>query len=84
MLFHEMNYFFQPFPQKFIEMQKHGSLFEKLQVLTKSMIFRAFLRNELLFPTFSLKVNRNAKTWQFVRKVASFDQIHDFSCFFTK
>ena len=43
-LFHEMTHFLQLFPEKFIEMQRHGSLFEKLQ---------------------------------------SFDQIDDFSCFFT-
>ena len=53
----------QLFAEKFIETSKHGSVFKKLQVLTKSMIFRAFSRNEPLFPTFSLKVHRNAKTW---------------------
>ena len=31
--------------------------------LAKSMIFRAFLRNEALFATFSWKVDRNPKTW---------------------
>ena len=30
-LFHEMRHFLQLFPEKFIEMQRHGSLFEKLQ-----------------------------------------------------
>ena len=45
MLFHETGHFFNFFPEKFIEMPKHGSLFEKLQVLAKSMIFRAFSRN---------------------------------------
>ena len=53
----------QLFAEKFIETKKHGSLFEKFQVFIKSMIFRAFSRNEPLFPTFSLKVHRNAKTW---------------------
>ena len=61
MLFHEMRQFLQVFAEKFIETPKHNSLFEKLQVLTKSMIFRAFSRNEPLSPTFSLKVHRNAK-----------------------
>ena len=79
-----MRQFLQLFAEKFIETSKHGSLFEKLQVLTKSMIFRAFSRNQPLFPTFSLKVHGIAKTCQFFRKVASFDQIHDFSCFLTK
>ena len=31
MLFHEMKDFLQLFPEKLIEMQRHGSLFEKLQ-----------------------------------------------------
>ena len=30
-LFHEMRHFLQLFPEKYIEMQRHGSLFEKLQ-----------------------------------------------------
>ena len=102
-LFHEIRQFLQLFPEKFIEMQRHGSLFEKLQSfdqiddfsrfftkwgtfcnlllkslwkckdkvvcsksskdLAKSMIFRAFSRNEAPFATFSRKVDRNAKTW---------------------
>ena len=33
------------------------------KVLAKSMIFRAFLRNEALFTTFPSKVHRNAKSW---------------------
>ena len=39
-------------------------------VLAKSMIFRAFSRNEELLATFSLKIHRNAKTSKFVQKVA--------------
>ena len=42
------------------------------KVLAKSMIFRAFSRNEAFFATFSWKVHRNAKTWRFVRKLAQF------------
>ena len=57
MLFHETGHFLHFFPEKFIEMPKHGNLFEKLQVLAKSMIFRAFSRNEALFATFCLKVH---------------------------
>ena len=68
MLFHETGHFLHFFPEKFIEMPKHGSLFEKLQVLAKSMIFRAFSRNEALLATFCLKIHRNAKTSKFVRK----------------
>ena len=117
-------------------MQKHGTSFEKLQVLAKSMTFLAFSRNEAIFATFCLKVHANARNcfllqcsskyqnmvvcskgckfwpnrWVFVlfhemrhflqlfsekfiemqrhgslfQKLQSFDQIDDFSCFFTK
>ena len=41
--------------EKFMKMPRHGSLLEKLQVLAKSMLFRAFSRNEALFATFSEK-----------------------------
>ena len=51
------------FAEKCIETSKDGSFLEKLQVLTKSMSFFAFFRNEPLFPTFSLKVHKNAKAW---------------------
>ena len=50
--FSEMRHFLQLFPEKLIEMQRHGSLFEKLQSLPRSMISRAFSRNEALFATF--------------------------------
>ena len=36
------------------------------------MISRSFSRNEAFFSTFSWKVDRNAKTWLFVRKVGRF------------
>ena len=74
-----MSHFFQLFAEKFTKTPKHGSFFEKLQVLAKSMIFRAFSRNEPLFATFSSKVDQNAETWLFPRKVASFGQMDDFS-----
>ena len=51
MLFHEMRQFFQLFAIKFIETKKDGSFFENLQFLAKSMISRAFSRNEALFAT---------------------------------
>ena len=50
------------FAEEFMKIPKHGSLLKKLQVLAKSMVFRAFSRNEALFATFSRKVHRNAKT----------------------
>ena len=70
--------------KKLTKTPKHGSLLQKLQVLAKSMIFRAFSRNEPFFDTFCWKVDQNAETWQFARKVASFGKIDDFSSFFTK
>ena len=42
-------YFLQLFAEKLTKTPKHGSLFEKLLVLAKSMIFRAFSRNDSLF-----------------------------------
>ena len=78
-----MRQFFQVFDEKLIETKKHGSFFEKGQVFRKCMSFRAFSQNESLFPTFSLKVHRNAKTWRFFEKLQSFGQVDDFSCFFT-
>ena len=42
-------YFSQLFAEKLTKTPKHGSLFEKLLVLAKSMIFRAFSRNDSLF-----------------------------------
>ena len=74
-----MSNFLQLFAEKFTKTPKHGSFLEKLQVLAKSMIFRAFSRNEPLFATFSWKVDQNAETWLFPRKVASFGQMDDFS-----
>ena len=74
-----MSHFLQLFAEKFTKTPRHGSFLEKLQVLAKSMIFRAFSRNEPLFATFSWKVDQNAETWLFPRKVASFGQMDDFS-----
>ena len=42
-------YFLQLFAEKLTKTPKHGSLFEKLLVLAKSMIFRSFSRNDSLF-----------------------------------
>ena len=56
-------YFLQLFAEKLTKTPKHGSLFEKLLVLAKSMIFRSFSRNEPLFATFCWKIDQNAETW---------------------
>ena len=53
MLFHEMRHFLHLLAEKFMKMPRHGSLLEMLQVLAKSMVFRAFSGNEELFATFS-------------------------------
>ena len=44
-----MSHFLQLFAEKLTKTPKHGSLLEKLLVLAKSMIFRAFSRNDSLF-----------------------------------
>ena len=51
--FHEMRHFLQLFPEKLIEMQRHGGFFKSCKVLNKSMVSRAFSRNEALSATFS-------------------------------
>ena len=63
---------------------------KKLQVLAHSMIFKVFSENKEFSATFSLKSSPKRqnmvleKLRVFVGKVASFRQIDDFSCFFTK
>ena len=76
-----MSSFLQLFASTFIEMPKHGSLFERLEVLAKSMIFRVFSGNEALFPEKSIEMERHGSLFQ---NLQSFDQIDDFSCLFTK
>ena len=76
-----MSSFLQLFAAMFIQMPKHGSLFERLQVLAKSMIFRAFSQNEARFAEKFIEMQRHGSLFQ---KLQSFDQIDDFSCFFTK
>ena len=83
-IFYEMSHFFHLFAEKLTNTLKHGSFIEKLQALGKSMIFRAFWRNERLLASFCWKVHQNAETWQFCRKVASLGKIDDFSCIFSK
>ena len=73
-----MRDFLRLFSEKFITTEKHASLFKKLNVLAKSMIFHAFSWNQAHFATFSWKLDQNDKTCQFVRKVSTFGQIDDF------
>ena len=82
--FHEMRHFLLLFSEKFMQMPKHRSFFEKLRVFVNSIIFLVFSRNEARFATFCSKVRQNAETWWFVRKVPRSCQIDEFSCFFTK
>ena len=63
MHFLEMSHFLQLFAEKLSKTRKNGSFLEELQVLAKSMIFRAFSRNEPFFATFSWKDDQNAETW---------------------
>ena len=83
-VFHEIMHLLQPFAQTLTKTPKRGSLHEKLQVLAKSTIFHVFSRNQAPLATFGWKVRRNAETRCFLRKLASFGQIDDFSCFFAK
>ena len=76
-----MSGFLQLFAVLFIEMPKHGSLFERLQVLAKSTNFRAFSRNEAPFAEKFIEMQRHDSLFQ---KLQSFDQIDDLSCFFPK
>ena len=82
--FRKMRHFFPLLAEKFVKTPKHGGFFEKCPVLAKSTIFRVFSRNEELFASFGWNVRQNAKTRWFLRKVGSFGQIDDFSCFFAK
>ena len=67
-----MRHFLQLFPERSSKCKDIVVCSKSYKDLAKSMIFRAFLRNEVLFTTFSWKVDRNAKTWQFPREVAKF------------
>ena len=57
-LFHEKRHFFQLFPEQFIEMQRHGSFFEKLQSFGQIDGFS----NKL--PCFGVLMNFSAKGWK--------------------
>ena len=60
----------QLFAAMFIEMPKHCSLFDRLQVLAKSMIFRPFSRNEALFAEKFIEMQRHGSL---IQKLQSFD-----------
>ena len=70
-LFREISHFLQLFAEKLTKTPKHGSLLEKLLVLAKSMIFRAFSRNGSLF----------AETSSIWPKVATFPANYHVSAF---
>ena len=59
-------------------MQKHGTSFEKLQVLAKSMTFLAFSRNEAIFATFCTET---PQIGSLLKKLQSIGPIDDFSFF---
>ena len=61
-----MRHFLQLLAEKFTKTPKHGSFLEKGQVLAKSMIFRAFSRNELLFAE---KLTKTPKHGCFLEKL---------------
>ena len=54
-LFDEMRHFLQLFPEKFIEMQRHGSLLEKLQSFGEIDEFLFFFTNWAIFCNLLLK-----------------------------
>ena len=76
--------FLQLFAQNIVKTPKRCDLLKKLRVFAKSTSFRVLSRNEALFATFCWKIHGKAETWYFVRKVDSFFEIDDFSCFVTK
>ena len=49
MLFHELRHFLQLFPEKLIEMQRHGSWFKKLQSFCQIDDFSCFFTNLATF-----------------------------------
>ena len=50
------------FAEKFVKTPKHGSFFEKLKGLAKSMSFRVFSPNEAVFATFAAKWSKQRNT----------------------
>ena len=84
-LFHEMRPFLQLFPEKFIEMQRHGSLFEKLQSFGQIDVFSCFFTKWAAFCNLLLKSSSKHQNMVLCsKKLHSFGQIDEFSCFFMK
>ena len=84
-LFHEIRNFLQLFPEKLIEMQRHGSLLEKLESFSQIDDFLCFFTNWATFCNLLLKSSSKNKNMVVCsKKVHSFGQIDEFSCFFTK
>ena len=80
-----MRNFLQLFPEKLIEMQRHGSLFEKLQSFGQIDHFSCFFTNWATSCNLLLKGSlRNQNMVVCSEKFYSFSQIDCFSCFFTK
>ena len=83
--FHEMRHFLQLFPEKLMEMQRHGILFEKLQSFCQIDNFSCFFTNWAAFCNLLLKgSSKHQNMVVCYKKLHSFGQIHEFSCLFTK
>ena len=78
-LFHEMRHFLQLFPEKFIEMQSDGSLFEKLQSFGQMDYFSCFFRNWGTFCNLLQLYAENFIETPNFEKLQVF-KIDDFSC----
>ena len=57
-----MRHFLELFAEKLTKTTERDILLQKMQVLAKSTIFRAFLGNGAHFATFFWKVDQNAET----------------------
>ena len=80
-----MRHFLQLFPQKFIEMQSHGSFLEKLHSFGQMDDFSCFFTNWAIFCNLLLKSSSKHQNMVVcAKKLHSFCQIDEFSCFFTK
>ena len=79
MVFREMRHSLELFAEKFIKTTKHASLFEKLQVLAKSMIFeemRHFLQG---FAEKLIKTQKHASLLEKLQVFAKWIIFHGFS-----
>ena len=84
-LFHEMRHFLQLFPKKLIKMQRHSSLFEKLQSFGQIDDVSCFLTNWATFCNLLLKGSSEDQNMVVCsKKDHTFGQIHEFLCFLRK